>query len=152
MSESNQWQCPNCGGYKISATTTKFVMQNVPIPTNKRVNMGIMGSILIVASISIYFINFSDGFVMSVWFGLIGLILLAQAFLRTSLKEKVGDSYRFTCSLCGYNWDWSRGQPVPKAKVNPDLIAKGAQKLEQEEQRRKQQEDAEALYHLTHKK
>ncbi len=144
MSESNQWQCPNCGGFKTSSTITKYVTKKTPMPIGSRIWTGVFALILI----STYF--FDDSLVVCAGFGVIMLLL---ALFQTTNKIKVGDSYRFTCSLCGYDWDWSRGQPVPKAKVNPDLIAKGAQKLEQEEeQRRRQQEDAAALYHLTHKK
>ena len=146
MSESDQWQCPNCGGYKTSATTTKYITQKTPVPTNNRIWMGVIGLVLILIPV---ITQSSD----TICLLLVGALMLLSALFESTNKKQVGDSYRFTCSLCGYTWDWSRGQPVPKAKVNSDLIAKGAQKLEQEEeQRRKQQEDAAALYHLTHRK
>ena len=146
---SNQRQCPNCGGYKTSSTITKYLTQKTPIPMSNRIWKGVIALILILVSLP--FITKSFETVFGLFCG--GLLMLLWALFVSTNNKNIGDSYRFTCSLCGYSWDWSQGQPVPKVKVNPDLIVKGALKLEQEEeQRRKQQEDAAALYHLTHKK
>jgi transposase-like protein len=45
--------------------------------------------------------------------------------------------YRYLCHLCGYRWTWRTGTPYPPVTVRPDLIAKGEQKLQEEEAARR---------------
>lgn len=42
--------------------------------------------------------------------------------------------WRLHCLICGYKWSWEPGDPWPEATVDPDLIAKGNARLEQEEE------------------
>ena len=44
--------------------------------------------------------------------------------------------HKYTCQLCGYQWNWQEGTPYPPVMVRPDLIANGVRKLEEEERRR----------------
>jgi len=158
MSDSNQWQCPNCGGYKTSSIAN-YVTEETPFPMETRVKVGVIGLIPLSISIAIYFFfdkhhywfnDMNGGSAILFFPACFGVIALLLALFQSAKKTKVIDSYRFNCSLCGYSWNWRQGQPVPKVKANPDLIAKGTQKLEQEEEQR--QKDAAALYYLTHKK
>jgi len=64
-------------------------------------------------------------------------------------KEAI-TGYRYYCNICGNRWQWDVGTSLPRVTLRPDLIQKGEQRLEDE--RRKQEEDAAALYYLTHKK
>lgn len=139
---SNQAQCPNCGGYKISSTTID-IKQKMPKSTSKYLKDVFWALVLLV------FLGFVDSQLGSPCSGIAFIVLLVVLFQRTEMK-KIGEYFNFTCLLCGYRWEWREGQPWPKVKVNPDLIAKGAQKLEEEareaEEERKRQE---ALYHLS---
>ncbi len=138
----NEFQCPNCGGYKTSSTVTNYVKEDMPVPAATRVWMGLIGAGLI----SVYFFSPNSGGLFMAGAG--ALLFLLPALFVTTTYKKVPEAYHLACSLCGYQWNWRRGQPVPKVIPNPELIARGMQ----EELRRKQQEDAAALYHLTHKK
>lgn len=151
---SNQVQCPNCGGYKITSAEVP-ITGKMPVPIWSRVVGAIVGLALVGAGFIIssgigsYSGKGDSDLAWVCW--LPGALILLPSLLVSTQPKKVGKYYTFSCLLCGYQWEWREGQQWPKVKVNPDLIAKGAQKLEQEEeQRRKQQEDAAALYHLTH--
>jgi len=53
------------------------------------------------------------------------------------VKDKtVGVRYRSSCQLCGYQWYWKLGDSRSEVNVRPDLIGKGAQKLEEERQQK----------------
>jgi hypothetical protein len=85
-----------------------------------------------------------------VMFGL-NVACLIWAFITAKSKKKVG--YKFQCAICGYNWDWYIGNPLPTVTVQPNLIAKGELRIQEEqEEERKRQRDMEALYWLTHQK
>ena len=61
--------------------------------------------------------------------------------------------FSYTCELCGYKWSWTSGNSWPTVHVRPNLIASGAQKLEDEEKRRQhEQEMAAAAYFLSQQK
>lgn len=165
---SNQVQCQSCGGYKIDGKIVRID------PSTGQV-IKLNGCGLVVITIMLYF-----GAVQALWFlifflasiispgaevgmGTILLIALSSIFApflvvipfyrgQSATQKRGYNLYMYHCNLCGYDWQWREGQTRPKVKVKPDLIAKGAKKLEEEEKSRKQQEDAAALYHLTHKK
>lgn len=138
----NELQCPNCGGYKTSSTVTEYVKEDMAVPASTRIWMGLIGAGLV----SVYFFSPNATGIFVAGMGAL-LFLLPALFVATTYK-KVPASYHLVCSLCRYQWNWRRGNPIPKVTPNPELIAKGMQ----EELNRKQQEDAAALYHLTHKK
>ena len=56
--------------------------------------------------------------------------------------------YHYRCLLCGYKWSWRTGttKPAPTGEKK-DLLALGAQRLEEDEGRHRQQEAAAALFH-----
>lgn len=164
---SDQVQCPNCGGYKIDGKILR-----VDPSTGQVIKYG--GCFLVVITIMLYV-----GAVQCLWFLLfflgekifsgveinpaIGLLAIAATFVlpffvvipfyieRNAAKKRAYNLYVYHCNLCGYDWQWREGQPRPKVSVQPDLIEKGEQRLQEEdERRRKQQEAAAALYHLTH--
>jgi hypothetical protein len=39
----------------------------------------------------------------------------------------------FAFHLCGYRWHLDPGNPPPQVQVRPDLIARGAQRLEEQQ-------------------
>ena len=72
----------------------------------------------------------------------VGFILLLVLFLipffiklrkdsrsfQRSLKRGVTVHF-YQCILCGYEWQWIEGEPLPQVTVRPDLIAKGEERL-----------------------
>ena len=44
---------------------------------------------------------------------------------------------KMTCSLCGYIWEERSGDVPPTVTVRPELIQRGAEKLEEEARRRR---------------
>ena len=44
------------------------------------------------------------------------------------------EKYFNACYLCGYKWEWQVGTPEPSINVRPDLMAKGEQRLREEEE------------------
>lgn len=53
-------------------------------------------------------------------------------------KPPADGSHRYGCDLCGYKWKWTPGDPLMPVNVRPDLIAKGAARLEEEERIRRE--------------
>ncbi len=158
---SNQMQCPNCGGYKVSVQN-----KNVIATEKQKQPATFMQTMAGWLFIGFYVFLFIVGIVAKWGIGQIvgiGFIVLLIGFAMYRAVKTGGMSqtvtvptlvkYDFKCEICGYNWTWRTDQPLPKVQVNPDLIAKGAQKLEEEaEAERRKQQEAAALYYLTHKK
>ncbi len=148
---SNQAQCPNCSGYKLDTNLTKIDPE-----TGKKIGSG-CGTGLLVSL---------GGMII---FGLVALILdflgaknekwLVVPFLsyigfmgwfankENQRKKRAYNLYNFYCQICGNRWEWREGTPYPKVKVDPELIAKGNQLLEEQQR----QQDAAALNYLLNK-
>lgn len=125
---SNQVQCPNCGGYKVSSSE-KPVTEKTPVPIWQRTAMGVLGLSLL----GLAFI-LSSGDTIEAWgFVCTGTLSLLVALFSNTNAKIIGKYYESHCLLCGYRWNWQEGQSMPKVIVNSDLIAKGAQRLEEEE-------------------
>ncbi len=152
---SNQAQCPNCGGYKVS-TQNKTV---IAVEEQRRTRNWLMPIIFFgVMTVWITISGLSVSVVGGVGCG--GIFLLFSALLlyyEWKNENKKGGyiirvptivKYDYYCDLCGYSWSWQSDDPLPEVHIRPDLIANGAQKLEQEEEQRRK--DAAALYYLTH--
>ncbi len=145
---SNQAQCPNCGGYK----TNQNVFQIDPT-TGKQPSGGFS---LFLKSIIVLFVVFgvlsivtSEEFLtkaLIIAFPIFMVFALWQGISNGKAKQRSYNLYKYQCNLCGYKWEWQHGQPLPKVKVQPDLIAKGEKLLAE-----KQQQDMAALHHLTQK-
>jgi len=119
----SQLQCPNCGGYKIS-TTANYVRKK-PIPIWGKAIWIIFTQIF--AFVGLIQIG-SDSF--SLW--TVGILDLISIIYIVTFKTKKTTGYQFTCDLCGYKWDWLIGDPWPAVRVQPNLIATGAKRLEQQ--------------------
>lgn len=149
---SNQLQCPNCGGYKLESGLTKINPK-----TGKKLGSGCsavfwMSVVVTVISIGVYN-AFDEGIANGMMIMIVfPLLLIGGAWYGIAsglAKNRAYNLYNFRCNLCGYRWEWQQGTPYPKVNVRQDLIAQGEQLLEE---KRKQQENMEALYYLTHKK
>lgn len=149
---SDQIQCPNCGGYK--ATSQKVsVKQITPISSEQRLKTS--GIYLVVTAVllvgMLILLAMKSGYATGCGaFALLYLIAMFVSLLKTNTTKVIGSAYDFSCLICGYRWEWREDQKWPEVHVRPDLIAKGEQRLSEEE--RKRQQDAAALYYLTHKK
>lgn len=144
---SNQVQCPNCGGYKITSKEV-ILRQKTPVSSSQR----LIHAVIYLVILGLILVGLSEGYTT---LGICALPLYVTVFvlIERSKTKIVGQAYHFTCLICAYHWEWGEGQPWPKVYVNPELIAKGAQKLEEEEEaERRRQQEAAALYYLTHKK
>jgi hypothetical protein len=162
---SNQTQCPNCGGYKVHEKLIKIDPKTGKSPEllKSRESLGcgfaflmvLLYFFLLMVLSKLYDMIFSGSSVI------LGLIVLALPFLviiplyinqnanlnqakeraydQFNQAEKRADKYfNFFCDLCGYKWEWREGTPLPKVKVQPDLIAAGSKRLEQEAKARQE--------------
>ena len=128
---SSQVQCPNCGGYK--ATSAKL-MQQSPVSSSQRIRNIII--YLVLLGLSIVGVIFFPGLGRSIcgFSAVVFLVVFLTYLFRSNITiaRVVPNAYQFTCTICGYRWEWREGQPWPDVHVRPDLIVKGEQRLEEE--------------------
>jgi hypothetical protein len=142
---SNQLQCPNCGGYKVTSQIGS-ITKSFPLTWEQR-SRRIGCSMVLTGVLGVVLQNsLSNGkIIISLIVGMLILIsflvLLFLVFERTRTIV-VGKSYTSTCLLCGYQWQWLEGQPRTDVNVKPDLIAMGAKRLEEEERQRQEEIEA----------
>jgi hypothetical protein len=146
---SNQMPCPNCGGYKSNSELTQ-----IDPKTGQKISSGcgsMFWGVVVLFVIAAYFgstldeatfmrgvsVVFPFMMVASIWFGIKG----------NQAKKRAYNLYNFHCQICGNRWEWREGTPYPKVKVDPELIAKGNQLLEEQQK----QQDAAALNYLLNK-
>ncbi len=159
---SNQVQCPNCGGYKTETVKVEDVSTKETVSSDERKRNTttwlkafpvyiVLGLIFI--SIGVW-VNDSGNspFLIcgGIFFIVFPLYMIPRSMSQKTKRVRIGQIYNYYCYLCGYKWSWTSGTSLPKVNIRPDLIEQGNQRLEAEH--RKQQEDAAALYYLTHKK
>lgn len=157
---SDQVQCPNCGGFRTQTISKNSIHApgGARAPT-LGVKLGRMGCVLFTAIASLYLtllmcveITFGRGLgpaseeiVIPFSVALFGVPLVVALLVGVAMWRRVmplpmhvqgpviGTMYYYDCYLCGYRWSWRTGTPKPEIHVRPDLIAKGAQRLEEEE-------------------
>ena len=66
-----------------------------------------------------------------------GLWAIVWAILYAARPKNPPGTKYYKCDLCGYAWYWGPGHPLPSVNIRPDLIAKGEQRLREEEERRR---------------
>ena len=110
----NQVQCPNCGGFNV------IEQIRWPHPTNIPWNL--------------LFVLFTLGIWIYVW-PIRYIMYLNNP--KVFPDPKAPPIHIYICRLCNCRWQWQEGTPLPDVKVNPDLIRKGAQRLKEEEERRR---------------
>jgi rubredoxin len=141
----DQVQCPNCGGFRVADDKKTYPIYGDRIPFRKSIPSLVLTVITLVVGILIlrdpppgeFFGNdFIDLGVMLVSFS--GFVLIGYIYVGLTggarKVDRLVTEHRYTCSLCGYAWEWSPGDPWPKVTVRPDLIAKGANRLRKEDQ------------------
>ena len=159
---SDQVQCPNCGGYKTEEKD-RTMTYGAPIPSDESRKKGchslwlrssvflIIGAVILSM---IYFAMFQQSNARLAPLGLVvfltgalfwsGVLWLMRFwYIRTSSRPVQEVVYSYYCWICGYRWNWRLGTPLPVVNVQPDLIAKGEQRLREIEQDRIAHEMAE---------
>jgi hypothetical protein len=138
---SDQVQCPNCGGYKVQVET-KIVDRSSGKQVAETGCVGWAIILLLLGGALGYMLQGGGGSLQSIVVGMAGMflvILLVRLAVRSNAEARKADKiekYDYVCSLCGYKWSRREDEPIPPVEVRPDLIAKGAQKLEEEQKRR----------------
>ena len=162
---SDQAQCPNCGGYKVVTEKSEVInsTEKLPISFGKWtlqmiLAIALLGGMGLFCSMTIGAAGSNLGLIPLGLTGLLIVLLLmlfpraaqqaSEGKLTTSKTRKVGTMYHLYCQICGYKFDWDNRTPWPRVQTNPDLLAKGAARLEVEEAERRRQQEA-ALYYLS---
>ncbi len=143
-----QVQCPNCGGYRVEATTSTFERK-----TGVNTDFGcsalaisllfaagfVVGgycafTLGIFASGSPTFLDVVVG-IVGVGFGLLIAIYTFKLYIKNTRADKITRFYN-TCSLCGYKWTQRSDEPLLPVHVRRDLITEGELRLAEEERQR----------------
>lgn len=124
-------QCPHCGGYRVTADRTEAL--NGPWG-----NQLLLPFILAACGAISLGYQFSNGNLSSmlgcgtvlffVFFGLAVWMQGASNRLYATRKR-----YWFRCLLCGYQWVWATGEPLPPVQDRPDLRQAGEARLRAED-------------------
>jgi len=129
---SNQLQCHNCGGYKLESNLTE-----IDPKTGNKVGSSCFPLFFGVVILPVFFIGSwlvvgyqgeNAYIIVLVWF----VWLIWSSIATSQAKKRAYNLYNFHCNLCGYRWQWREGKPWPEVKVQPNLIAAGARRLEKE--------------------
>ena len=157
---SEQAQCPNCGGYKVSDKS-----HLIDSTTGKKIPPRLSGCLFLLIAIAGSAILFFCLWIVMAFFAfdetpdwiLVFILAIAVSFFIWSMVEGIREGkkidsmllsarklHEYYCYICGYSWKWIEGDPKPEIQANLGLLAKGSQRLEEEiaeEERRKEEED-----------
>lgn len=161
-----QVQCPNCGGFKVSGEKI-----HIDPKTKRKISTSGCGS-WVIASLLWLCLMIAGGAIfgntstsddnrlagvlylgcvgLSFVIPIVGLVLMERN--RSDTLAKAITTYKYSCLLCGYAWEWHEGEPWPEAHIRPDLIAKGEERLQAEAAERRRQEEAAWLLQQQRKK
>ena len=131
-----QKQCPNCGGYKVKERMgCRGLGYLIALFWMGIGAIGVLGAgVGFLANISYY--DVVGAFQVSGMLLCAGAPFLASGLLvLRSLSPKAGQEERYVCSLCGYEWKHTVGEPEPSVHVRPNLIDLGEHELEEERRR-----------------
>ena len=130
---NEQVQCPNCGGYRVVAFSQ--ITEKLPTKEYKPIS-----------PFWIWLIRIGFVVICFVAWGIPLLLLLSSDIRRliftgqvTMIGKVVG--YNYSCGLCNYRWSWIIGTPKPEVHIQPDLIKRGMQKLQEEDEERRRRQD-----------
>jgi hypothetical protein len=139
---SNQAQCPNCGGYKVDGILTQIDPETGKAigASNSSAGCWIFAIVVIIAVVILASgsVEASRIFLVIVQVSSLLALVLAipyafwSAHKTKQARKRAHNYFSFSCNLCGYKWQWREGTPLPKVKVQPDLIAAGAIRWEQQ--------------------
>lgn len=136
---SNQVQCPNCGGYRVREVENVLGSGKWKKAERTRAFIAWMAMAVPVIVIGALIVNSSpEELVPSITCGAILLAVPTFLVLNKTATRIIGKVHR--CDLCGYIWRQLFDEPSPPVTIRPDLIAKGEQRLKEEEHQRYLQE------------
>ena len=164
---NNQIQCPNCEGYKvIKKIDTQYHLlrrHKSDYRFGSALSVITVGLLLAIVSglvvwarqriygeigdIDTYLIVIFGMLVIGVIIFSVGLLLFAIQFLRrinkkTEYQQVLEElKHLYLCNICGYEWRWVPGEPLPQIRSNPKLREMGEQYLREEEERRRRNWD-----------
>ena len=118
----NELQCPHCGGYKVPVVTR--YTRSEPAELKQKIVFTLFFQIPV----------FCVGLVLGPSTGLLIIDILVVAVVWLFAKRQVSTGFKFSCDLCGYQWEWMIGTPLPEVTVRPELITAGSIRLAQEEE------------------
>jgi DNA-directed RNA polymerase subunit RPC12/RpoP len=128
---SGQVQCPHCGGFKVTIESSDRIDKK----TGLRYGSG---------ELDIFDFSKSEVFFLAVllfplWLAIVIVIVPFHILHERSVPKDVIWEYSYVCNLCGYKWIWQDNEPLPQIQIQPELISKGEQLLEEERQRREKE-------------
>ena len=154
-STGTQGQCPNCGGYKTETSKVVQISTREPVSSDERkkqitellkfLRIGVIINIVVFAIVVTSGIGKDTDVLWACVLPFVALVFFASIpsivsiLFQKTKKVRIGQIYNYYCHLCGYKWSWKTGTSLPKVNINPDLIAKGAKKIEDEEEERRKQ-------------
>lgn len=150
----SQIQCPNCGGFK---TKSKKEDMKEEMPITREDQRRVMAWLALITIIAFLGVTAAQGVKQGTLAALIALVGFGFIYLYetdggTRKVQKVGKGFLHTCMLCGYKWWWNPGDPKPQVTVRPELIQKGAQRLEEEKEKERKRQEIAAHYLHQHRK
>jgi len=140
-------QCPNCGGYKVSTTTTSvgenreffsMIMDKRTLIPGIVIGL-IVGVVATIRNPLEWAYTFCYPILIPILFAVIaGFIngITSRIKRQPNRFERLPIVQDHNCALCGYQWRTGTGISSPKVTVRPDLIRRGAERLEEERRRR----------------
>lgn len=140
---NSQPQCPNCGGYRVKWWPIYDVSAMSLL--NRNTTLRVFGPIAGIAALAVLLLLFRSPLVFRylglVWaiFAVLGVVVLFS--WRSALRSRTVLRYEALCELDGYRWSWEPGEEQQRVAARPDLIQKGAAKLEAEEEERRRRMD-----------
>lgn len=159
---SDQVQCPNCGGYRVRDPETIGDFEErdpssaeVGFSTILYLGAALFCGFLVWAAfyVAVGIILVMVGWRVTEGGELIGVATviaiipaaivsfkyfrhLAHGVRRDKVLHRADSHLRYSCLLCGYEWDWRPGTARPTVTMRPELIAAGQQRLEEEQRQR----------------
>lgn len=135
-----QVQCPNCGGYRVSTTTFWAGGRLRRKPSTFGPYWAwfqvLAGACMVIVGLVIALAASGDPMPLSlgIMFAAIGAFEIVMGVLGMNVKTSHWNQH---CILCDYQWKERPGDPKPVVQVRPDLIQKGAQRLQEEDRQRR---------------
>lgn len=141
---TEQVQCPNCGAYRVASAIKAIDPKTGQEESEPSFGGCIFIAISLFVGVVILVVVFDDlssgapieeiGWGILMGAGAIAFAGLIFASMNAAYKRysKNIKKYYYSCAICGYRWSRMENEPYPEVKIKPDLIAKGAQKLEEE--------------------
>lgn len=158
---SDQLQCPNCGGFKTNDkvihldSTTRTPIQSMGSCGCLFVSFLFLGGLVQILGPWASSSKQNGEIANAVLIGTVVLLVVIYILSRHTINQRRAlalKRHELECNLCGKQWRWDEGDPYPAVTVQPDLIAKGDERLRRIAEERRLAEGAFYLNQQRHKK